>query len=80
MSTALLPPSFPSVWAPVAAWFKSAFLSQAVTFKRSAEETQVFKEAEAMRTMADDLLKKDPALAQELYAAADRHEYAQAVV
>lgn len=33
-----------------------------------------FDEADQMRAMADDLLKSDPALAQDLYTAADRHE------
>ena len=33
-----------------------------------------FEEAEQLRAMADDLLSSDPAFAQDLYAAADRHE------
>lgn len=35
-----------------------------------------FEEAEQLRAMADDVLKSDPAFAQDLYAAADRHELA----
>lgn len=37
-----------------------------------------FQEAERVRAMADDLLTTDPDFAQELYAAADRHEYEHA--
>jgi hypothetical protein len=33
-----------------------------------------FEEAEQLRAMADDLVSSDPAFAQDLYAAADRHE------
>lgn len=35
-----------------------------------------FEEAEQLRAMADDLQASDPAFAQDLYAAADRHELA----
>ncbi len=35
-----------------------------------------FEEAEQLRAMADDVAKSDPAFAQDLYAAADRHELA----
>jgi hypothetical protein len=35
-----------------------------------------FEEAEQLRAMADDLLNSDPSFAQDLYAAADRHELA----
>lgn len=33
-----------------------------------------FEEAEQLRAMADDVAQSDPAFAQDLYAAADRHE------
>ncbi|WP_372662982.1 hypothetical protein [Hydrogenophaga sp.] len=33
-----------------------------------------FEEAEQLRAMANDLLDSDPRFAQDLYAAADRHE------
>ena len=52
----------------------------AVTTQRSAAVNQpltALQEAEQLRAMADDLLKSDPHLAQELYCAADRHEWAQ---
>ncbi|MBP6483320.1 MAG: hypothetical protein KA254_01730 [Rhodoferax sp.] len=35
-----------------------------------------YEEAEQLRAMANDLLSSDPAFAQDLYAAADRHEVA----
>ena len=35
-----------------------------------------FEEAEQLRAMADDLQSSNPAFAQDLYAAADRHELA----
>ena len=35
-----------------------------------------FEEAEQLRAMTNDLLSSDPAFAQDLYAAADRHELA----
>ena len=33
-----------------------------------------FEEAEQLRAMANDLMSSDPAFAEDLYAAADRHE------
>lgn len=35
-----------------------------------------FEEAEQLRAMADDVVSSDPSFAQDLYAAADRHELA----
>lgn len=35
-----------------------------------------FEEAEQLRAMADEVASSDPAFAQDLYAAADRHEMA----
>jgi hypothetical protein len=34
----------------------------------------VFEEAEQVRTMANAMMQSDPRMAQDLYAAADRHE------
>ncbi len=33
-----------------------------------------FEEAERLRALANDVMSSDPAFAQDLYAAADRHE------
>lgn len=90
MSSAVFIPLIPSALAPVRAR-KESFL---VGFRRmvarvlgtqgvakAAVQDQaltVFQEAERIRAMADDLLKSDPDLAQDLYAAADRHEYEHA--
>ena len=70
MSTATLPLSSPflsSVRAMVAGWFASSQPAPARPLTRR-------EEADQLRAMADDLLKSDPAFAQDLYAAADRHE------
>ena len=37
------------------------------------------EEANELRSMADDVLRRDPRFAQELYGAADRHERAAGV-
>ena len=51
------------------AWFSARTPAQARPLTR-------FEEAEQLRAMADDVQKSDPAFAQDLYAAADRHELA----
>jgi hypothetical protein len=50
-------------------WFSARQAAPAHTLTR-------FEEAEQLRAMADDLVSSDPAFAQDLYAAADRHELA----
>ena len=40
----------------------------------AAQPLTAFEEAEQLRAMANDLLASDPAFAQDLYVAADRHE------
>lgn len=50
-----------------ATWFSARTPAQARPLTR-------FEEAEQLRAMADDVLQSDPAFAQDLYAAADRHE------
>ena len=50
-----------------AGWFDSRTAKTARPLTR-------FEEAEQLRAMADDVAKSDPAFAQDLYAAADRHE------
>ncbi len=90
MSSAVFIPLIPSFAAPGRAR-KSSFLAGCQRLAARLFVTQrtpaaaaaapvltAFQEAERVRAMADDLLKTDPALAQELYAAADRHEYAHA--
>ena len=70
MSTAIHPLSSPflsSVGARIAGWFASSkpALARPLTPREQADQ---------LRAMADDLIKSDPAFAQDLYAAADRHE------
>lgn len=88
MSSAVFIPLIPSVAAPVRAR-KASFLAdcQRLVTRLFASRhapaavapvLTAFQEAERVRAMADDLLKTDPDLAQELYAAADRHEYTHA--
>lgn len=72
MSTATLTHSSPFL-AAVREMFAGWFASRAATPARPLTR---FEEAEQMRAMADDLLSSDPAFAQDLYAAADRHERA----
>lgn len=50
-----------------ATWFSTRTPAQARALTR-------FEEAEQLRAMACDLQAADPAFAQDLYAAADRHE------
>lgn len=38
-----------------------------------------FEEAEQLRAIANDMLQSDPEMAQDLYCAADRHEFAAQV-
>jgi len=54
-----------------ATWFSAHATAKAATAPRAVT---VFEEAEQLRAMANDLLSSDPAFAQDLYAAADRHE------
>ena len=90
MSSAVFIPLIPSAAAPVRAR-KASFLAgcqrlaarlftsrRAPAAAATAPVLTAFQEAERVRAMADDLLKTDPDLAQELYAAADRHEYEHA--
>lgn len=90
MSSAVFIPLIPSVAAPGRAR-QSSFLAGCLRLAARLFATQrtpaaaaatpmltAFQDAERVRAMADDLLKTDPGLAQELYAAADRHEYAHA--
>lgn len=90
MSSAVFIPLIPSASAPVRAR-KESFLAACqrlaarlfVTERAPVAAATVpvltaFQEAERVRAMADDLLKTDPDFAQELYAAADRHEYEHA--
>ena len=93
MSSAVFIPLIPSALAPVRAR-KESFLAgfkrmaarvlgtQGVVAKAAVQDQAltVFQEAERIRAMADDLLKSDPDLAQDLYAAADRHEYEHAAL
>ncbi len=72
MSTATLTHSSPflaTVRDLFAGWFATRTATQARPLTR-------FEEAEQLRAMADDVAKSDPAFAQDLYAAADRHELA----
>lgn len=70
--------SFPSsghFLATVRQLFASWFSAQATAKATSAPRAlTVFEEAEQLRAMANDVLQSDPAFAQDLYAAADRHE------
>lgn len=89
MSSAVFIPLIPSVAAPVRARKASLlagcqrlaarlFTSRRAPVAATAPVLTPFQEAERVRAMADDLLKTDPGLAQDLYAAADRHEYEHA--
>lgn len=55
-----------------ATWFSAQATAKAVSAPRALT---VFEEAEQLRAMANDLVSSDPAFAQDLYAAADRHEH-----
>jgi ABC-type oligopeptide transport system substrate-binding subunit len=90
MSSAVFIPLIPFATAPVRVR-KASFLAdcqrlaarlfasrRAPAAVATAPVLTAFQEAERVRAMADDLLKTDPDLAQELYAAADRHEYQHA--
>lgn len=44
--------------------------------KAALQALSAMEEANELRNMADDMLKRDPRFAQELYGAADRHERA----
>ena len=54
-----------------ATWFSAHATAKTASAPRALT---VFEEAEQLRAMANDLLSSDPAFAQDLYAAADRHE------
>ncbi len=72
MSTATLTHSAPflaTLGEMLAGWFAARTTTPARPLTR-------FEEAEQLRAMADDLQSSDPAFAQDLYAAADRHELA----
>ncbi len=72
MSTAAFSHSAPflsTVQNMFAGWFATRTTTPARPLTR-------FEEAEQLRAMADDLQSSDPAFAQDLYAAADRHELA----
>ncbi|MGH8758592.1 MAG: hypothetical protein ACREVW_03650 [Burkholderiales bacterium] len=56
----------------VAALWSAAVPSRSVV----SSAPTALEEADHVRAMADDLLSSDPCFAQELYAAADRHELA----
>lgn len=92
MSSAVFIPLIPSASAPVRIR-KESFLvacqrlvtrlfvtQRAPVAAATAPVLTAFQEAERVRAMADNLLKTDPDLAQELYAAADRHEYEHATL
>lgn len=70
MSTATLTHSTPFL-ATLREMFAGWFAARATTPARPLTR---FEEAEQLRAMADDLVSSDPAFAQDLYAAADRHE------
>jgi hypothetical protein len=70
MSTAALTPSRPFL-STIREVFADWFAARAATPVRPLTR---FEEAEQLRAMADDLQSSDPAFAQDLYAAADRHE------
>lgn len=56
-----------------ATWFNAQATAKTASIPRALT---AFEEAEQLRAMANDLLSSDPAFAQDLYAAADRHEHA----
>ena len=70
--------SIAAAFAEVAVAFKhlaSALLRSAFSPAAArAEQLTAFEEAEALRTYAADIQAQDPDFAQDLFAAADRHE------
>ncbi len=80
MSSVLAHTTHPSLVAPIAAWFHEglqrarALLSARLLAVTAPRKLTRFEEAEQVRAMAMDLLDSDPAFAQDLFAAADRHE------
>ena len=85
MSITLTRTATPSITGPVAsplgAWLRSGLaraqaLWSAVLNPVAARPLSAQQQADRVRAQADQLLASDPVFAQELYAAADRHEYA----
>lgn len=80
MSSVLAHTTHHSLVSPIAAWFHDglqrirALWSARVLAVTTPRVLTRFEEAEQVRAMANDLLSSDPAFAQDLYAAADRHE------
>lgn len=81
MSSVLAHTTHPSLLAgQIAAWFHEglqrarALWSARVLAVTAPRTLTRFEEAEQVRAMAMDLLDSDPAFAQDLFAAADRHE------
>ncbi len=74
MSTATLTHSAPflaTLRELFAGWFQAQPMARTATAARSPTCRE---EADELRAMANDLMSSDPAFAQDLYAATDRHE------
>ena len=68
---------------PSGAWLRSGLaraqaLWSALRSPVATRPLTALEQADRVRAKADKLLAADPVFAQELYAAADRHEYAHA--
>ncbi|OGB19978.1 MAG: hypothetical protein A2W72_11510 [Burkholderiales bacterium RIFCSPLOWO2_12_67_14] len=80
MSSVLAHTTHPSLAGPIAAWFHAglqrarALWNAPLLAAAQRRPLTRFEEAEQVRAMAMDLLDSDPAFAQDLFAAADRHE------
>jgi hypothetical protein len=64
----------PSVAARVMAWVSARWTTLTTRAASQGRTLSPSEEAEQIRAMANDWLDRDPGFAQDLYAAADRHE------
>lgn len=80
MNSALVHPTYSPLTRHVANWFHQglegvrALLAYAASDASTAHPRSVFEEAEQARAIADTMMRSDPRSAQDIYAAADRHE------
>jgi hypothetical protein len=80
MNSALVHPTNSPVARHIADWFHQgldgvrALLTHAASDASASHPRSVFEEAEQARAIADNMMRSDPRTAQDLYAAADRHE------
>ena len=80
MTSAFAPTAHAATATPVNNWVDKSLgqlraLLTAVVAMGSRRVLSKFEEAQAVRAMASDLQATDPGFAQDLFAAADRHQF-----